>query len=141
MPNHGFAMRDRLRFKSAGAANRTRTCDPVITNDVLYQLSYCGGPSGLRSATGLKTLAPDIGHRPSLQEKRWPARPRESPAPAGQKAAPAAGLAWHGTDLFREFVTSRFVVDAGIVRRPDNGNHRQSAGRDAPGDTAADILA
>lgn len=25
-----------------GAANRTRTCDPVITNDVLYQLSYCG---------------------------------------------------------------------------------------------------
>jgi hypothetical protein len=30
----------------AGAANRIRTCDPVITNDVLYQLSYCGGPSG-----------------------------------------------------------------------------------------------
>ena len=27
-----------------GAANRTRTCDPVITNDVLYQLSYCGEP-------------------------------------------------------------------------------------------------
>jgi hypothetical protein len=26
-----------------GAANTTRTCDPVITNDVLYQLSYCGG--------------------------------------------------------------------------------------------------
>jgi hypothetical protein len=26
----------------SGAANRTRTCDPVITNDVLYQLSYCG---------------------------------------------------------------------------------------------------
>ena len=37
-----------LNFKSGktGAANRTRTCDPVITNDVLYQLSYCGGPSG-----------------------------------------------------------------------------------------------
>ena len=30
--------------KTNGAANRTRTCDPVITNDVLYQLSYCGGP-------------------------------------------------------------------------------------------------
>jgi hypothetical protein len=28
----------------AGAANRIRTCDPVITNDVLYQLSYCGEP-------------------------------------------------------------------------------------------------
>ena len=33
-----------------GAASRTRTCDPVITNDVLYQLSYCGKPSA-RSAT------------------------------------------------------------------------------------------
>jgi hypothetical protein len=31
---------------NGGAANRIRTCDPVITNDVLYQLSYCGGPSG-----------------------------------------------------------------------------------------------
>jgi hypothetical protein len=31
--------------KELGAANRTRTCDPVITNDVLYQLSYCGGPN------------------------------------------------------------------------------------------------
>ena len=29
-----------------GAANRIRTCDPVITNDVLYQLSYCGEPCG-----------------------------------------------------------------------------------------------
>src|SRR5262245_57761956 len=34
---------------SAGAANRIRTCDPVITNDVLYQLSYCGyGLSDIR---------------------------------------------------------------------------------------------
>jgi hypothetical protein len=32
----------------AGAANRTRTCDPVITNDVLYQLSYCGEPCDAR---------------------------------------------------------------------------------------------
>lgn len=57
----------------AGAANRTRTCDPVITNDVLYQLSYCGEPS---AAFGncLKTLAPDIGHRAILQEKRGPGR-------------------------------------------------------------------
>ena len=30
----------------SGAANRTRTCDPLITNQVLYQLSY----GGLRSA-------------------------------------------------------------------------------------------
>jgi hypothetical protein len=30
----------------AGAARGTRTPDPVITNDVLYQLSYCGEPFG-----------------------------------------------------------------------------------------------
>jgi hypothetical protein len=34
-----------------GAANRTRTCDPVITNDVLYQLSYCGEPNQRSGAT------------------------------------------------------------------------------------------
>lgn len=27
-----------------GAARGIRTPDPVITNDVLYQLSYCGEP-------------------------------------------------------------------------------------------------
>jgi hypothetical protein len=32
---------------SGGAARGTRTPDPVITNDVLYQLSYCGGPFGI----------------------------------------------------------------------------------------------
>jgi hypothetical protein len=55
--------------KVTGAANRTRTCDPVITNDVLYQLSYCGGPSNA-FRNGLKTLAPDIGQDAVLQEKR-----------------------------------------------------------------------
>ncbi len=30
-----------------GAAERTRTSDPIITNDVLYQLSYSGVPSAL----------------------------------------------------------------------------------------------
>ena len=39
-------------IRSAGAANRIRTCDPVITNDVLYQLSYCGGPCGAFSKRG-----------------------------------------------------------------------------------------
>jgi hypothetical protein len=55
--------------RESGAANRIRTCDPVITNDVLYQLSYCGGPCGAFS-NGLKTLARDIGQRPAWQEKR-----------------------------------------------------------------------
>ena len=30
-----------------GAAEGTRTPDPIITNDVLYQLSYSGVPDGL----------------------------------------------------------------------------------------------
>ena len=28
-----------MQFHESGAAYRTRTCDPIITNDVLYQLS------------------------------------------------------------------------------------------------------
>src|SRR3981081_4486822 len=110
-------------FDLTGAANRIRTCDPVITNDVLYQLSYCGGPCGA-SATGLKTPAPDIGQRPILQETRGRAA-GESPSPAGQKAAPAAGLALRRIDLFREFIGYGFVIDPGIVGRPDNGNYRR----------------
>ena len=39
-------------MQRTGAANRIRTCDPVITNDVLYQLSYCGGPCGFAFADG-----------------------------------------------------------------------------------------
>ena len=35
---------------SIGAARGIRTPDPVITNDVLYQLSYCGKPLRPRSA-------------------------------------------------------------------------------------------
>ena len=56
----------------AGAANRIRTCDPVITNDVLYQLSYCGGPCSA-SGDNPKTLRPpDIGQRAALQEPAGP---------------------------------------------------------------------
>jgi hypothetical protein len=89
-----------------GAANRIRTCDPVITNDVLYQLSYCGGPCNA-FRQGRNACDPDIGHRAALQELEDSARsesrgfgrksrriglnPR-SPAPARQKPAPAAGL-------------------------------------------------
>ncbi len=29
-------------FRPSGAAEETRTPDPIITNDVLYQLSYSG---------------------------------------------------------------------------------------------------
>jgi hypothetical protein len=68
-----FIFEARKTQQTFGAANRTRTCDPVITNDVLYQLSYCGGPSGA-FRNGLKTLAPDIGQDALLQEKRTPPR-------------------------------------------------------------------
>ncbi len=30
------------RVGEGGAGDRTRTYDPIITNDVLYQLSYTG---------------------------------------------------------------------------------------------------
>ena len=30
----------------SGAAREIRTPDPIITNDVLYQLSYCGAAAG-----------------------------------------------------------------------------------------------
>ncbi len=37
------------RFSHAafGAGNRNRTYDPIITNDVLYQLSYSGVPNSI----------------------------------------------------------------------------------------------
>ena len=40
-----------------GAAREIRTPDPIITNDVLYQLSYCG-PADQRRAGGAFRTAP-----------------------------------------------------------------------------------
>src|SRR5438445_13652011 len=61
-----------------GAANRIRTCDPVITNDVLYQLSYCGTAPEISAGGGLGKE----GRRPPY----WPAHsgwttPGRRPAP------------------------------------------------------------
>ena len=44
-------------FLSDGAARGTRTPDPVITNDVLYQLSYCGEPGRARLKAGRERVA------------------------------------------------------------------------------------
>ena len=112
--------------KSAGAANRTRTCDPVITNDVLYQLSYCGGPCG--RVWKRPDASPLISGTARFGKKNGLPPGAASIAPAGQEPAPAAGLALRGADLFREFIVHGFVVDAGIVGRPDDGNHRRDAG-------------
>ena len=46
-----------MLFLSIGAARGIRTPDPVITNDVLYQLSYCGEPSVARLKAGLERVA------------------------------------------------------------------------------------
>src|SRR5437763_16658753 len=52
-----------------------------------------------------------------------------SAAPAGQEAAPAAGLTLRRTDLFGEFVRDGLVIDPGIIGWPHNGNDRWNAGR------------
>ena len=131
---------------SAGAARGTRTPDPVITNDVLYQLSYCGGPWGA-SGRGAKTLAPDIGRCAALQEPArlcasgkpavLPAtragsdRAVRSPAPPRQKAAPAAGLGLRRIGWLGEFRRLRLVCDPGIVGRAHDGNDGRNRGRAA----------
>lgn len=42
LPEPQKAVLSFLEGLPGGAARGTRTPDPVITNDVLYQLSYCG---------------------------------------------------------------------------------------------------
>ena len=41
-----------LSVWESGAAEGTRTPDPIITNDVLYQLSYSGFPARLLASFG-----------------------------------------------------------------------------------------
>ena len=44
-----------------GAGDRTRTYDPIITNDVLYQLSYTGSgcPRTFRKGSGAFRAGPE----------------------------------------------------------------------------------
>jgi hypothetical protein len=137
----------RTRSK-AGAARGIRTPDPVITNDVLYQLSYCGGPCGA-SAKVAETLAHLISGTAPVCKNREPGKARKaggfgrktcrigpaprSPAPARQEPAPAASLAPCGVG--GEIVARRgFVVDAGIVGRAHDGNDRRHRGYTACGE-------
>ena len=46
-----------LDILNVGAARGIRTPDPVITNDVLYQLSYCGEPARARLKAGRERVA------------------------------------------------------------------------------------
>src|SRR2546421_12674588 len=52
-----------------------------------------------------------------------------SAAPAGEEAAPAAGLALRRTDLFGELVRDGLVLDAGIIGWPHTGLDRRNAVR------------
>src|SRR5205085_12533882 len=45
-------------------------------------------------------------------------------APAGEEAAPAAGLCCRRGDLFREFIVRCVLVDPWIIGRPDDRDHR-----------------
>ena len=75
MPERKVALRrlnDRRRMGGSGAARGIRTPDPIITNDVLYRLSYCGKPrcGAMLRARG----APDIGRQGAWQAfARFPA--------------------------------------------------------------------
>ena len=69
------------RFGPDGAACVTRTRDPVITNDVLYQLSYCGGLA--RGKPSLK--AAPFSHNRQLYQYRRNRRNVRFSAPIGQK--------------------------------------------------------
>src|ERR1700732_1265866 len=52
----------------------------------------------------------------------------DSPAPAGQTAAPTAGLALCGSDTYGELSAFALVIDPGIVGRPDNRDRRRDGG-------------
>jgi hypothetical protein len=58
-----------------GAAREIRTPDPIITNDVLYQLSYCG-PVGQRrglrrpsNGAAVYATSPRLGNTPDPQRQ------------------------------------------------------------------------
>lgn len=83
---------DRFGQRRNGAARGARTPDPVITNDVLYQLSYCGNRGA--STKRPEMSAPDIGRRPDWQEpERHNRRSERPPMRSRSRRAPARTLA------------------------------------------------
>jgi hypothetical protein len=79
-------------LEKAGAARGIRTPDPIITNDVLYRLSYCG--IGARSA-GIKArwLRPVLNaNDPALQVQGRGPRARTYRICAARKRSKEAGL-------------------------------------------------
>ena len=68
-------------MKSDGAPRRNRTADPIITNDVLYQLSYRGTAAGLGESRRRRKMAFRArSGRPSAATEAWmPAAGYRSP--------------------------------------------------------------
>ncbi len=92
-----------------GAAREIRTPDPIITNDVLYQLSYCGS---IRPKVHARPK-PDRGGRQLLGRIGSPWQ-----APAGCLSKNADAF------LVRliEFVAAR-LIKAGVVGGSRQGEH------------------
>src|SRR5260370_21489056 len=98
-----------IRFcKKNACPRRVRT---LLSTGFLYASRY---PPWIESGAGFRSKSPCLT------------------APAGQKTAPAAGLGVRGIDLFREFIADGFVIDTGIVGRPDDGDHGRNARRGTP---------
>ena len=88
-----------------GAARGIRTPDPVITNDVLYRLSYCGGPCSSRAQRdGLKTRAHLISGTAPIGKKKGRHLGHDP-----EKHALGAMTRWMGTGFPKDHAPNNWV--------------------------------
>ena len=75
---------DRVSGVNLGAEEGTRTPDPLITNELLYQLSYFG-LTGQCAQSSLMLVEPQAFVKVAVARRRAPARPdqRRPPRPFG----------------------------------------------------------
>ena len=95
-----------------GAAREIRTPDPLITNEVLYQLSYCGATMGQganpEAYDAVYANFPGFGNIPLARRRRRAWDPPASWRKGGRSASPAGGDGRSGQwrDVWR--ASSRF---------------------------------
>src|ERR1700730_16156243 len=88
-----------------GAARGIRTPDPVITNDVLYRLSYCGGPCSSRAQRdGPKTRAHLISGTAPIGKKKGRHLGHDP-----EKHALGAMTRWMGTGFPKDHAPNNWV--------------------------------
>ena len=109
-----------------GAANRTRTCDPVITNDVLYQLSYCGGPCGAvgvrcRKRPHLISGSARFGKKNAAARRPRTASGAISRREPGPAPDPVRGMPWIASGARFRPKTGRSAAPAGQETAPAAG--------------------